>query len=564
MATSYFMQNFALGIYSGIALRELRNQIRQERALEEASDALADADALDPFAEGAGILAGASAYDPVTGQPTGAAPNAEGFAAGVAAEGGRLQFDEALGTVSETLGFDGARRASDTELSFGELGSVPDTDDPEAEFEPDVATGGGTDTLDGGAVFNKLRAGMSMGTAEDRQRQSQVSWSYELDGKARPNRPQDQLLEAVDAAVAATFGPGASVVLFSGMEDEGQQHGSNRHRTGLAGDFRIYDAEGRRVTSGDPRARQFIQNAAAAGILGIGAGPEYMDGNFHLDMVPHENYTSGQGPVWGSTAAAMRDSVVPVMQSSAQERASRSMAPAGSPGTAASRPGGGFRERLIQRESSGNPDLVNDWGYTGLYQFGQPRLDDYNRVHGTNITTQSLVGNPDLQHRVADWHFGDIDRAIAALDTNMDPDGLRAVAHLGGIGGMRQFVRTRGSYNPADQLGTRLSDYYEQFSGSGDMGPPTGSSGAPAYAGTSGPAAPSAEDAYAASGVPVPGAMPGRTRERPQPREDEASGIPMQRQLLTMATLEPQRRRPLQTQSDIPNVGIPMIGTELT
>ena len=39
-----------------------------------------------------------------------------------------------------------------------------------------------------------------------------------------------------------------------------------------------------------------------------------------------------------------------------------------------------------------------------------------------------------------------------------DRDGLMAVAHLGGVGGMKKYVRTKGLYNPSDALGTSLSD----------------------------------------------------------------------------------------------------------
>ena len=38
-----------------------------------------------------------------------------------------------------------------------------------------------------------------------------------------------------------------------------------------------------------------------------------------------------------------------------------------------------------------------------------------------------------------------------------------AVGHLGGIGGMKKYVLSKGQYNPADALGTSLSDYYEKF-----------------------------------------------------------------------------------------------------
>ena len=44
-------------------------------------------------------------------------------------------------------------------------------------------------------------------------------------------------------------------------------------------------------------------------------------------------------------------------------------------------------------------------------------------------------------------------------------DGLRAVAHLGGKAGMKKFVRSGGEYNPEDELGSSLREYYEKFSG---------------------------------------------------------------------------------------------------
>ena len=37
---------------------------------------------------------------------------------------------------------------------------------------------------------------------------------------------------------------------------------------------------------------------------------------------------------------------------------------------------GDFEARLIQRDSSGRPDALNQLGYAGLYQFGAPRLAD--------------------------------------------------------------------------------------------------------------------------------------------------------------------------------------------
>ena len=67
---------------------------------------------------------------------------------------------------------------------------------------------------------------------------------------------------------------------------------------------------------------------------------------------------------------------------------------------------------------------------------------------------------------MAAWHFYDIEKEIDKLGnaTNQyDRDGLKAVAHLGGIGGMKSYVRSKGMYNPKDQLNTSLQDYYDKF-----------------------------------------------------------------------------------------------------
>ena len=62
--------------------------------------------------------------------------------------------------------------------------------------------------------------------------------------------------------------------------------------------------------------------------------------------------------------------------------------------------------------------------------------------------------------------MADIDKAIDALGdkaSQYNRNGLRAVAHLGGKGGMAKYVKSKGSYNPSDELGTSLEDYYHKF-----------------------------------------------------------------------------------------------------
>ena len=131
----------------------------------------------------------------------------------------------------------------------------------------------------------------------------------------------------------------------------------------------------------------------------------------------------------------------------------------------------GFMRKMAMSESSGDPnaEITLDDGrtFTGLYQFGDARLYDYRKATGAKFTTAEFQEDEALQQKVADWHFADIEDAIDALGSEADGydrDGLKAIGHLGGVGGMRKYVRTKGQYNPSDALGTSLSDYYTKFS----------------------------------------------------------------------------------------------------
>ena len=130
----------------------------------------------------------------------------------------------------------------------------------------------------------------------------------------------------------------------------------------------------------------------------------------------------------------------------------------------------GFLERLSQSESSGDSTaaitIADGRRYVGALQFGDARLQDYKKATGSSFTQDEFKANSALQDRVAAWHIADIDKTIDGLGINADGydrDGLRAVAHLGGKGGMKKFVRSNGEYNPSDELGTSLQDYYDKF-----------------------------------------------------------------------------------------------------
>lgn len=141
----------------------------------------------------------------------------------------------------------------------------------------------------------------------------------------------------------------------------------------------------------------------------------------------------------------------------------------------------GIKDSLSSTESNGNPSAfrTNKDGesYGGVFQMGQLRLTDYNRIHGTNWTPETYTASSvEEQKKVSDWHFADIDRVIheegfdklTGKMINGVPvtvSGLTAVAHLGGVEGMKKFVRTNGTYNVQDELGTSLTEYLETHGG---------------------------------------------------------------------------------------------------
>ncbi len=131
----------------------------------------------------------------------------------------------------------------------------------------------------------------------------------------------------------------------------------------------------------------------------------------------------------------------------------------------------GFMSRLAESESSGdsNAEITIKDGrrFVGSLQFGAARLADFKKHSGKRFTQDEFKADTALQDEVADWHVADIDKAIDALGDKAqgyDRDGLRSVAHLGGKGGMAKFVKSKGQYNPSDELGTSLQSYYEKFS----------------------------------------------------------------------------------------------------
>lgn len=134
---------------------------------------------------------------------------------------------------------------------------------------------------------------------------------------------------------------------------------------------------------------------------------------------------------------------------------------------------------LIRSESGGRFDARNSVrgagghiGHFGRAQFGIARLEDAKRagVIPPGMTPEQFMADEGAQDAAERWHQADIMSFIAenGLDrfvgqeingVPITPDGLLAVAHLGGKGGLKRFLETGGAYNPADANGTTLLKY---------------------------------------------------------------------------------------------------------
>jgi len=155
---------------------------------------------------------------------------------------------------------------------------------------------------------------------------------------------------------------------------------------------------------------------------------------------------------------------------------------------------------LMRSESGGRPDVVNGFGYAGLYQFGAPRLADlgiYTPGAGENLKswsktgkdapgkwsgTFSIPGHPEVKtlddfraspaaqqaaYRVhaarmdEDIRKNGLDRFIGSTigGALITREGIHNMMHLGGTQGAIRYLTSGGTDNPADANGTSLADY---------------------------------------------------------------------------------------------------------
>jgi hypothetical protein len=176
--------------------------------------------------------------------------------------------------------------------------------------------------------------------------------------------------------------------------------------------------------------------------------------------------------------------------------------PQGDPGDA----GASIQDRLRQRESSGNYQVMNKQRYAGGYQFGSDLLRSNGMYQPTEQGepantwggTFSIPGHPNVK-TLADFRntpeaqdaaykiaMANNDKQLrdagvydrAANLPGVTRDGLLAGAWLGGVHGVAKWVDSGGQSNPGDANGTRIGDYVRM----GQGGSPTRAARAPAMA----------------------------------------------------------------------------------
>ena len=140
-------------------------------------------------------------------------------------------------------------------------------------------------------------------------------------------------------------------------------------------------------------------------------------------------------------------------------------------------------EKLAEKESTNNWNAkveltkgsCKGGQALGKWQFTTCHLETFrNNNKKAKFTNDQFLKSPDLQKAVMQWQLKSINKFINK--NNLDKyigrtingvkvtrEGLFAVAHLGGNGGLRQFLKSNGKLEESDQLGTSFTKYLAAF-----------------------------------------------------------------------------------------------------
>lgn len=151
-----------------------------------------------------------------------------------------------------------------------------------------------------------------------------------------------------------------------------------------------------------------------------------------------------------------------------------------------------FFNDLGLRESSGKADVINNYGYLGLYQMGIPALIDagYYKMEGNDINNHwesryftgkdginnidDFLQNPEIQkkamiaYKEKQWEYLEnwgirkyIGKTINGI--KISPSGILAAAHLVGQVRLEKYLSSNGKNIPKDANGTSVEEYLKKF-----------------------------------------------------------------------------------------------------
>lgn len=127
-----------------------------------------------------------------------------------------------------------------------------------------------------------------------------------------------------------------------------------------------------------------------------------------------------------------------------------------------------FKEALAVRESGGDYQSVNSYGYMGKYQFGKGTLKYIGLKNATDF-----LNNPELQEKAFvayvqknKWILRrEIKKYVGkTIDgVKITESGMLAAAHLGGAGAVQDYLRSNGQISFTDGYGTNIKSYLKEF-----------------------------------------------------------------------------------------------------
>jgi len=130
----------------------------------------------------------------------------------------------------------------------------------------------------------------------------------------------------------------------------------------------------------------------------------------------------------------------------------------------------GFKEAVAFKESRGDYNTVNEYGYMGKYQFGKGTL----KLIGI-YDAKLFLNSPELQEAAfyanASRNKWILIRDIARFEgktingIKITESGILAAAHLAGPGSVKKYLRSWGANSFSDAFGTTIGYYIKRFAG---------------------------------------------------------------------------------------------------